>query len=159
MQRSKFLGAAAVAAATLGVTGVAFSAFSWTTSGGGSGSAEAHTQTIDLVVDNPTAQASLFPGSTGDVTFKLGNTNGYQVTVTGIAANGAITSDKGGCAGTNATFTPSLVDATGLVVASGATAQLVTLPDRLALSADAPNVCQGATFTVPVTVTITQSGS
>src|SRR5204863_8414605 len=78
-------------------TGIAAAAFNWTASGDGAGSAKAHTQTINITASTPSADPTLHPGNAAgsDVTFQIDNANGYQVTVTSVVANGAITSDAG----------------------------------------------------------------
>jgi hypothetical protein len=151
----------AVAAATLGTVGAAAAAFNWTSSGNGDGSAVAHVQTINITASTPTEDASLYPGNaTGsNVSFKIDNPSLYQVTVSSVVAHGAITSDMGSCGAADVDFTPSLTGATGNVVNGGATGQVVTLLHNLKLHADASNTCQGATFTIPVTVTATQSAA
>ena len=139
-------------------------AFNWTTTGAGTGAAQAHVQTISLSGSTPLEDASLYPGNvTGsDVTFLLANSNAYAVTVTNVVAGaGSITSDKGAaCDGTNVTFTPSLTNATGTTVPGNtSTPQLVTLKGNLSMIGTAANACQGAVFSIPLSVTETQSGS
>jgi hypothetical protein len=69
-----------------------------------------------------------------------------------VSGNGTITSDKGAAcnASTGVTFT----DTTGLsnsVAASASTT--ITLSGKAAMSSASDNSCQGAVFTIPITLT------
>jgi hypothetical protein len=74
------------------------------------------------------------------------------VRITAVSGNGTITSDKGAAcdASTGVTFS----NQTGLTLdlAAGATATL-TVPNSVSMSNASDNSCQGAVFTVPVTLT------
>jgi hypothetical protein len=130
---------------------VAFAA--WTASGSGSGYAKAKTaQALTTVDVSASTTAQLYPGGTGDVIVKITNPNPYAVTVTGLAGAGTITSDKGAMcdAATGVTYTaPS---SPSLAVAAGASTQF-TLTGAVAMSNSSANACQGAVFTIPVTLT------
>ena len=134
----------------LGVT-VAFAA--WTTNGTGNATAKAQSAqaltTVDVSASTP---ATLYPGATGDLLLRINNPNPYPVRVTGVAGNGAITSDAGAlCTGsTGVTF----ANQTGLsldVAANAATT--FTLSGTVAMSNASHTSCQGAVFTVPVSLT------
>jgi hypothetical protein len=125
----------------------------WTTNGSGSGYAKAGTaQALTTVDVSASTTATLYPGGpAGDVTIRISNPNSYPVTVTGVSGNGAITADAGhaSCTTTGVTFT----DKTGLsiaVPANGATTY--TLTGAASMSNASVNGCQGATFTIPVTL-------
>jgi hypothetical protein len=82
------------------------------------------------------------------------NPNGFAVTVTGVTGGGAITSDKGATcnASTGVTFT----NTTGLSQAIGAGATVTfSLAGKAAMSNSSVDACQGAIFTIPVTLTAT----
>jgi len=73
------------------------------------------------------------------------------VTVTGVAGNGSITPDAGhaGCTTTGVSFT----DQTGLSISVPASGQTqTTLSGAATMSNASLNACQGATFTIPVTI-------
>lgn len=126
---------------------VAFAA--WTATGSGNGYAQA-TSAQALTTVNATTSATLYPGATGDVFVKITNPNPYQVTVTAINGNGAITSDKG--AACDASTGVAYTNQTGSwVVAGGATTQF-TLSGAVAMSNASDTTCQGAIFTIPVTL-------
>jgi hypothetical protein len=133
------------------VVGLVYAA--WTTNGTGSGYAKAGTaQALTTVDVSASTTATLYPGGpAGDVSIRISNPNNYPVTVTGVTGSGAITPDAGhaSCTTTGVTFT----DQTGLsisVPASGATT--ATLSGAASMSNASVNGCQGATFTIPVTL-------
>ena len=125
----------------------------WTTNGTGSGYAKAGTaQALSTVDVSASTTATLYPGGpAGDVTIRISNPNSYPVTVTGVTGSGAITADAGhaSCTTTGVAFT----DQTGLTIgvpAGGATT--ATLTGAASMSNASVNGCQGATFTIPVTL-------
>jgi hypothetical protein len=143
-----------VGALALGVTMAATVAFAaWTATGSGNGYAQAKTAVALTTIDvSASTTAQLYPGATGDVLIKITNPNPYAVTVTGLAGAGAITSNKGAtCDGaTGVTYTAPV--APSLAVAAGASTQF-TLTGAVAMSNASNNACQGAIFTIPVTLT------
>jgi hypothetical protein len=114
----------------LAAAGLVYAA--WTTSGSGSGYAKAQSaQQLTTVDVSASTAATLYPGVTG---------------------NGAITADAGhpGCVTTGVTFT----NQTGLtldVAANGTADRTFTGAAQMSNASD--NGCQGATFTVPVSLT------
>ncbi len=85
---------------------------------------------------------------------KVTNPNSFAVTVTSVTGAGTITSDKGAAcnASTGVTFT----NAAGLSQAVGAGATVTfSLAGKVAMSNASDNSCQGAIFTVPVTLSAT----
>ncbi|WP_410671672.1 hypothetical protein [Amycolatopsis sp. cmx-4-68] len=139
-----------VVGATLG-GGIAVAA--WTSSGSGTATAKAGTATAPTTgpVDaSAITTGLLYPNSSGTALIKITNPNPYPVKVTGIAANGTPTA-TGTCAGGNVGWT---TQAPGTTIAAGATATL-TLPNAVAMAQNADDACQGAVFTIPVTVTVT----
>ena len=147
--------AVGVIAAMLAAVGLVYAA--WTTNGTGSAYAKAGTAAALSTIDvSASTTATLYPGVSGDVLIKLDNPNPYAVTVTGISGNGTITADAGhsGCTTTGVTFT----NQTGLnltvpakVGATDGTLQ-TTLTGAASMSNASLNACQGATFTIPVTI-------
>jgi hypothetical protein len=137
----------ATAALTLG---------SWTVgSSAGNGYAKAVTaQNVTLSDASASTTAQLYPGGIGDLVVKVTNPNAFGVTVTGVTGAGTITSDKGAAcnASTGVTFT----NTSGLTQAVGAGATVTfSLVGKVAMSNASDNSCQGAVFTVPVTLTAT----
>lgn len=140
---SLFLGVALVGS-------VAFAA--WTATGNGSGYAEATTG-LNVSTVSATTSAQLYPGKTGDVFIKIANPNPYPVTVTALAANGAITSDKGAACNLSTGVTYTAPPSLSLVVPALSAGTQFTLSNAVTMTTASDNTCQGAIFTIPVTVT------
>jgi len=124
----------------------------WTTTGSGSGSAGAGM--AQPLTTSPVAVSSglLYPGAAGDVRIKVDNPNPFPVTVTDVVGTGTITSDKG--AACDAATGVSFTDVTGgslPVPASGSAT--FTLANAVSMDNSSDDSCQGATFTIGVTLT------
>lgn len=141
-------------ALALAITGAALAA--WIVSGSGTGFAQAGSATDIGTIDLPstpgfTGDDLLVPGGTGDFQITISNPNTFPVMVTDITGSGAVTSDKGAAcdASTGVTFT----DQTGLsllVPAEGS--ETFVLEDAVSMDNSSANECQGATFTIPVSL-------
>jgi hypothetical protein len=153
-RRRRVIGGA-LALLVLGVVGLVYAA--WTTSGSGSGYAKAqNAQELTTVDVSASTTATLYPGADGDVLIKIENPNPYPVRVTGVAGNGAITADAGhaSCSTTGVTYS----NQSGLTIDIAANSDAeTTLTDAAHMSNASDNGCQGATFTIPVTLTGTSN--
>jgi hypothetical protein len=145
------LSAATIATGALLAAGVAFAA--WTATGSGNGYAKAQTvQALTTVDASGSTTAQLYPGGTGDVVISVSNPNGFPVTITAVSGNGTITSDKGSAC--NASTGVSFTNATGLSqVVAASTTTTFTLTAKASMSSASDNTCQGAVFTIPVSLT------
>jgi hypothetical protein len=127
----------------------------WSVTGSGTGYAKASTSAALTLSDaSASTTADLFPGASGTVKLRVSNPNPFPVRITAVAGTGAITSDKGAAcdAATGVTF----VDQTGLTLdlAANATNQVLTLASgSVTMSNASDNSCQGAVFSIPVSVT------
>jgi hypothetical protein len=132
-------------------TGMAYAYFT----SSGSASATASTGFLRPVVIEATAVTSgtpLLPGGPGDVTLTLDNPNSFDVVVVSVTASGAITAvgNPACTAHSGVTFNPPsnpdllLVPGTNHLDLVGAAAMSTTSSDS----------CQGATFSIPVTITV-----
>ena len=134
----------------LGAVGLVYAA--WTTNGTGEGYAKAGTaQALTTVDVSASTTASLYPGVSGNVLIKINNPNPYAVRVTDVTRTGTITADSShsGCTTTGVSFT----DQSGLTLDIAAnTATQFTLTGAASMSNASLNACQGATFTIPVTL-------
>jgi hypothetical protein len=151
LTRKRNIVGGSVAVLALGLAGLVYAA--WTTSGTGSGYAKAGSAQVLTTVDvSASTTATLYPGATGDVLLKINNPNSYPVRVTDVTGNGAITADSGhtGCVATGVTFTNQT--AKTIDIAANAQTQ-VTLTGAAKMTNASDNGCQGATFTIPVTLT------
>lgn len=133
----------------------------WTSNGSGDAYAEAGSSSplTTTSVSAFTTGQKLYPGNSGAVKVKIVNPNPYAVTVTKVEGNGAITADSThATAGCTTTGGVSFTDQTGLsisVPANGSTE--TTFATAAAMASSSPNACQGATFTIPVSLTGTSS--
>jgi hypothetical protein len=152
-RRSRLLIAPAVCAAVGLAAGAAYAYF--TSSGQGTVSGSVATmQTVTISSATVSPSTPLVPGGTGDVTLEVTNPNGFAVTLVSVAGTGGtITADSGhpGCTTTGVTFTSQ----TGLsTVLQPDSTTPVDLPGAASMSTASSAGCQGATFTIPVTITV-----
>jgi hypothetical protein len=147
----------AVAVIAVAFAGVGLVYAAWTTNGTGSAYAKAGTAAAISTVDvSASTAATLYPGVSGDVLIKLDNPNPYPVTVTAITGNGTIAADAGhsGCTTTGVTFTNQTGLSLSVPAKSGGVDGTLqsTLTGAASMSNASLNACQGATFTIPVTL-------
>jgi hypothetical protein len=138
-----------------GVVGLVYAA--WTTSGSGSGYAKAGSaQALTTVDVSASTAATLYPGANGDVLIKINNPNPYPVRITDVTGNGAVTADSGHatCVTTGVTFTDQHTQTIDIPVSSQTQA---TLTGAAHMSNASDNGCQGATFTIPVSLSGTSN--
>jgi hypothetical protein len=147
------LGIAATAAVAAGIAIAA-----WSVGGSGSGYAQAGTASALTLADaSASTSADLFPGATGNVKLKVSNPNPFPVRITAVTGNGAITSDKGAAcnASTGVTFTNQ--GSLTLDLLASETNKVFTLTGAVSMTNASDNSCQGAIFTIPVTLTATSN--
>jgi hypothetical protein len=140
----------AVLVLAVGVAGIASAA--WLASGTGSGNAKATTaQALTTVDASADTTAQLFPGGTGDLVIKIHNPNSYPVQVQTITQNGTPTASGG--SGTCTTTGVSLTTISGATdnVPASSTAEF-THAGKVSMSNASDDGCQGATFTIPVSL-------
>jgi hypothetical protein len=148
----KLLLAAGVALVACVVASIAIAA--WTVSGSGTGYAKASTASAITLADaSASTSADLYPGATGAVKLKVSNPNPFPVRITAVAGNGAVTSDKG--AACDASTGVSFTNQSGLTLdlTANDSNHVFTLAGAVAMSNASDNSCQGAIFSIPVTVT------
>lgn len=143
-----------IAVAAVAVTGVGVAFAAWTATGTGTGSATAKSAAA-LTSTVGTATAQLYPGGTSGLLLKVNNSNDYDVTLASVSQTPgqSITVDAAhpNCNVSSVTFS----DVSGLnqVLTAKSTDVVVTgLGGKVAMSKAANDDCQGATFTVPVTL-------
>jgi len=133
-------------------SGAAYAYFS--SSGKGTGSASTGSmQTVTISSATATPTSPLQPGGTGDVTLEVTNPNNFPVTLVSVTGSGTITADSGhpGCTTTGVTFTNQTSLNTSISADSTAT---IDLPGAAAMSTASSAGCQGATFSIPVTISV-----
>jgi hypothetical protein len=154
---------AAITLIVLGIVGLVYAA--WTSSGTGNGYAKATTaQALTTVDVSASTTATLYPGADGNVLLKIHNPNPYPVQVTSVTGNGTITADAGhsicgqdGSHPTGVNYTDQTgqtinVPASGTDTGDGNGNKQVTLGGAAHMSNASDNGCQGATFTIPVSL-------
>lgn len=150
-RRRKLLAAGGIVVVASAVTLVA-SAY-WRAQAGGTVTGQV------AAMGTPTASASgaagaLVPGGSADLTVSIANPNPFAVTVDAIATDPggtASASDVGCDAAALVTVTIGSVPATP--VPAGGSVDVV-LAGAVALGVSAPQACQGATFSLPLLVTV-----
>ncbi len=155
-KKMKLTAALAVAGVAVVVAGIAIAA--WAVTGSGTGYAKAGSSSALTLSDaSASTSADLYPGVTGAVKLKVSNPNPFPVRITAVAGSGAITSDQGAAcnAATGVTFT----NQTGLTLdlLANETNHVFNLATAVAMSNASDNSCQGAVFSIPVSVTATSN--
>lgn len=151
---------AVVIAATITVTmsgGIAVAA--WTSSGDGEATAKAGTATAPTtgaVPGSALTEGLLYPdGPAGTAKILVHNPNPYPVKVTTVSAAATAPTASGGigtCATTGVTWNNRTLSSGNAVPANGSAT--LTLPGAVSMSGVSETGCQGAVFTIPVTVTV-----
>ncbi|HYX85316.1 MAG TPA: hypothetical protein VE777_10135 [Gaiellales bacterium] len=113
------------------------------------------TRAQGLAISTPASATGLYPTGSVDLTVQLSNPNPYAVTVTTIAqtVGQSITVDAGhsGCDASVVTFNASAGTGLSVRVPASGTAT-PTLTNAVSMSNAAVDACQGATFTVPLSL-------
>jgi uncharacterized protein (UPF0333 family) len=100
-----------------------------------------------------TESSSLYPGGpSADVIVRLNNPNAFSVKLVSVTGNGTIVADGGhaSCTTTGVTFTNQI----GLSISLPSGSTLLHFATAASMSTASLNGCQGATFSIPVTVTV-----
>jgi hypothetical protein len=93
------------------------------------------------------------PGTSADLTLTLDNPNSYSVTIVSITQNGSVTAVGGSGTCSNTGVSVPAQSALNIPVASGA-GVVVHIPNSVSMSATSDSGCQGASFHIPVTITV-----
>ena len=143
----------AIVALILGLSaGAAFAYF--TSHGNGHGSSSTGTlQAVTVAASTGTPGTPLIPGHGGDVILKVNNPNSVAVTLISVAGNGPITADAGhsSCTTTGVSFTNQI--GLSINIPGGGTTN-VDLSGAASMSTPSSNGCQGANFSIPVSITV-----
>ena len=151
LSKKSALVVAALAVAGI-LVGVAVAA--WTASGSGSGSASATTAS-NLTISPGTPSTALFPTGSADVAATIANPNKYKVHVSQINL-GAVTVDAAhsGCNVSSVSVTsPQTNGGSGWDIAADGGSVNVSLANAVSMTNGANDACQGATFSVALTLT------
>ena len=144
--------------AVLAGAGIAYAV--WSSTGSGSATAQA-TSSVNSVIASGTSAADLYPGAVQSITVTISNPNPYPVLVNSISAGSSAVVNVTCVAGT-VTSDARPNDAAGLLQTDGTTKQIAgagsgtyTLTTRMI--AGAADSCQGQTFTLPLTATLSSN--
>ncbi len=108
------------------------------------------TQAVTVSATTGSPAAPLLPGGSSDVTLTLTNPNAFSVTLVKVTGSGTIAASNG-CRPTGIRF----VDQRSLSVTIAARSTTrIALPGAAVMTSASPHSCQGATFSIPVTVTV-----
>jgi hypothetical protein len=127
----------------------------FTSTGAGTGPASVGALTpvtVAALVGGDAPTTMLLPGTSADVILRIDNPNAFAVLLMNVTRSGAIIPDAGhpGCTTTGVTFT----DQSGLNVLVPAGSSLVHLPAAAQMDSGSSSGCQGAAFSIPVTLTV-----
>jgi hypothetical protein len=142
----------AVAALSIGLgSGAAYAHF--TSSGHGSGAATVGTPSpVTVVAASGTVSSDLQPGSSADLLIEVDNPDSQSLTLTGLSENGSTVTVVGGSGCT--TSGVSVPTVTGLSITVPPGTNVIHVPNGAAMSASSVTGCQGATFRIPVLITV-----
>lgn len=128
----------------------------WSASGTGSGVAttgDMDAVTIESATAGDVTGSPLYPGATGDVVLKVHNPNAFAVHVVNILqvedADITASGGTGSCDTTGVTYTAPTTVAD---IAPGYST--ISLTGAVAMDSTSDDGCQGATFEIPVTLTV-----
>lgn len=158
---------ALVASGALAIGGGVGTAYAWFSShGSGSGTGSMGSISITLTTA-ATPTAAMLPGTPGDMTFKIQNNSKSSVNLSHVALTngqqpsttktGCSTSDSSALLSLNTSTIAQDIQALGQVATVGSQ-QVASfdLAGAVTMSSKVTNPCQGASFSIPVTVTVTK---
>jgi hypothetical protein len=138
--------------------GVVFAA--WTVPGSGQGYSKARSaQALTTNDASASTSSQLYPGGQGDVKVEISNPNPFPVTVTRIESSGNVSSNNAGCTdvggdsskATGVSFATQNPNSGNVVPANGTLT--MTFNNAASMSNQSVDACQGAVFSIPVSMT------
>jgi hypothetical protein len=109
--------------------------------------------TIDIATATPLNP--LLPGASGDAVVELTNSNASAVTLTTVVASGTMSvSNAPGCDDANSGVTFANQSGLSVLVPAHVSDFAVDLPNAVSMADSSVTACQGATFSIPVAVTV-----
>lgn len=152
--RQRLLPIAIGIAVAIALGGPAYAAFS--ARGQGTDTAASSTLlavTVAALTGGDAPSTTLQPGGQADVVLRVSNPNSFAVTLVSVTPNGTVTASGGSgtCTSTGVTFA-GVSGLSTTIAAAGTT--LVHLASAANMSTSSTTGCQGATFSIPVSITV-----
>lgn len=143
-----------VALFLLALIGGGIATAAWLVSGTGAVTSQA-ASAVNLTVSAGTPTASLYPGASGGVVANVTNPNPFPVRVTSASFGAVTVSPLSGrvCAAGSITTSGPVTLASPVLLPANSGATTVTIPNAVTMSSNADDGCQGATFSIQVTLT------
>jgi hypothetical protein len=105
-------------------------------------------------VASGTPATKLLPAASGDLIIQVQNPNVFSVTIFAVAQSGSVSAvGTPGCTGTNSGVTVPTRSGLTITVPAGQTSVLA-VPNGASMSATSASACQGASFDIPVTISV-----
>lgn len=150
LRQTQLVVALMVVVGVLGIgSGLAFAYFK--SNGTGTGSSSTGSP-LAVSVAAATAANDLYPGLHGTVKFTLKNTNSFTANFTSVTGATVTSGNPIGCPASNIIVAALPLTITEITVLSGQTTGTQTISTLISMSSTAPNACQGAAFTVSLTL-------
>lgn len=147
----------AMALAVFGGGGAAFAYLATSGAGSGAGTTTSlQPVTVAAFVGGDAPSSLLYPGGSADVILRVSNPNAFSVTLVSVSGNGTIAADAGHplCTTTGVSFTNQSGLSVTIPPNGGGNPALVHLAGAASMSTASSNGCQGATFSIPVSITV-----
>ena len=113
--------------------------------------------TVTALTGGDAPTGALQPGGTADVVLRVTNPNPYAVTLVSAAANGAVTRVGWRRELRDDRRHARRPERAERRASPPAATTLVDLPAAASMSASSSSGCQGATFTIPVSITVRET--
>jgi hypothetical protein len=112
--------------------------------------------TVDAFVGGDAPSSTLLPGGSADVILRIKNQNAFPVTLVTVTGGPAAITVDSGHSGCTVAGVVSFTNQTGRAdtIAASPTTTLVHLANAASMTSAAASACQGATFNIPVTITV-----
>ena len=156
LRKRLFVSTLSALAAILVTVGIAFAA--WSASTSGNGEAVATVAQAITISPNGTGAATLYPGGpAATIFFTASNPNPYAVNFTSAAYSNPLSTNVVTCANANISISPTAPTTVSISLPAGASNVPLSIPGVLVLSHSAPDGCQGVGFLVSVQLSGSQA--
>ncbi|OYV61557.1 MAG: hypothetical protein B7Z69_00390 [Actinobacteria bacterium 21-73-9] len=110
---------------------------------------------VSVVAATGTPSTPLYPGGVGDVTLTVDNPNSFSVRIIALGPSPAASVTAKGGVGPCSVTGVTVSSLTGLdVVVPPGDGDVIDVPGAVTMGPDSQSGCQGATFSVPVSLTV-----